>query len=118
MGGRRYATDREYIEANSMPCPPSSCVLWLGAISTKMGYGQTCRNRVYDYAHRLAYVTYKGPIPAGLVVRHTCDVTCCVNPDHLVLGTNKDNTADMISRGRWSRPPVSRPNRGPYRRGL
>lgn len=43
-----------------------------------------------------------GPIPKGLVVRHTCDVRECVNPDHLILGTQKDNIRDMHDRGRYA----------------
>ena len=51
-------------------------------------------------AHRLSYEHYVGPIPDGQIVRHTCDVAACVNPNHLVLGTNADNSADMVRRGR------------------
>ena len=43
---------------------------------------------------------YAEPVPEGLIVRHTCDNPRCCNPHHLILGTRKDNTADMISRGR------------------
>ena len=52
------------------------------------------------YAHRHAYTKAKGPIPEGLVVRHTCDNRRCINPNHLIVGTNKDNTGDMMERGR------------------
>lgn len=56
--------------------------------------GQSCS------AHRLSYRLFKGPLEPGQVVRHTCDNPCCVNPYHLLAGTHKDNTADMIARGR------------------
>ena len=53
------------------------------------------------YLHRVAWEAHNAePIPEGMIVRHTCDNPACINPEHLVLGTHKDNTADMINRGR------------------
>jgi hypothetical protein len=54
-------------------------------------------------AHRYAYEITHGPIPPGMVVMHSCDVMRCVNPAHLSLGTHKQNTADMIAKGRHAR---------------
>jgi hypothetical protein len=51
-------------------------------------------------AHRAAWILANGPVPEGLIVRHKCDNPLCVNVGHLELGTFKDNTNDMISRGR------------------
>lgn len=51
-------------------------------------------------AHRVLYALVKGPIPEGMVVRHTCDNSRCINPEHLVLGTQRENMADRERRGR------------------
>lgn len=51
-------------------------------------------------AHRYAYEYYKGEIPKGLIIRHVCDNPRCVNPDHLMAGTHKENVHDMMTRGR------------------
>lgn len=51
----------------------------------------------------MVYKIFKGKIPAGLMVCHTCDVRNCINPDHLFLGTAQDNSTDMVQKGRVSR---------------
>lgn len=65
------------------------------------GYGRINwgKNERY-WAHRISYMIYKGPIPYNKIVMHTCDNPCCVNPKHLILGTQKDNLHDMAKRGR------------------
>lgn len=79
------------------------CWLWTGALSDK-GYGffkdSDGRQRK---AHRWSYEHFKGPIPPGLLVCHTCDVPRCVQPKHLVAGTQKENLAGMLARGRLGR---------------
>lgn len=95
-------TNAEYILRCSTPEPNSGCWLW-DLRWLKNGYGQaskaTLRPRVQT-AHRLSYAAFNGPIPEGLCVLHRCDTRACVNPDHLFLGTKRDNTQDMIRKGR------------------
>lgn len=64
------------------------------------GYVRLTRNKKSVYLHRYVYELYIGEIPEGLIVRHKCDNSKCINPEHLEIGTHKDNTQDMIKRGR------------------
>lgn len=77
----------------------SGCVLWKGT-RTSHGYGQIKCRGVFMLAHRLAWQLANGSIPEGLLVCHHCDVKLCVNAGHLFTGTHKDNSDDMIAKGR------------------
>lgn len=78
----------------------NGCLVWFGDTDSN-GYGRLrhAGRKVYG-AHKLMFELRNGPIPAGLVVRHTCDNPPCINPDHLILGTQKQNVADKYERGR------------------
>jgi hypothetical protein len=95
---------RERLEELSIPCPATGCTLWTGALTQK-GYGDLLVERRHIRAHRAAWEAYRGPIPDGMHVLHKCDVPACINPDHLWLGTNVDNMADKMAKGRHSSNP-------------
>ena len=78
----------------------SGCWPWTGSRNTK-GRGQFMwTDRKPRLAHRVAYWLTAGAIPDGLLVCHHCDNPLCCNPAHFFLGTNKDNTQDMVRKGR------------------
>lgn len=84
---------------NCIPEPNSGCWLWTASTSTG-GYGQIRVGGKKRGTHRVAYETWVGSIPEGLCVCHKCDVRDCINPEHLFLGTYKDNVRDMMKKGR------------------
>lgn len=86
-------------EDRYIPEPNSGCWLWLGEINDK-GYGRVWAESMRMRAHRYSYQHHVGLIPDGLHVCHRCDVPCCVNPDHLFLGTASDNMRDCVRKGR------------------
>lgn len=82
-----------------------SCTLHRGYVHDN-GYGKLYHKGKRVYAHRLAYCRAHGLTLKdieGKLVRHTCDVRLCINPEHLLLGTHQDNSDDKVSRGRQAR---------------
>lgn len=91
---------RKYIEDRSIPIPFAGCWLWLLSFGSH-GYGNAsmpgCR---VTTAQRVSFIAFKGEIPSGMLIQHSCDNRWCVNPDHLSLGTDKTNAEDKMHKGR------------------
>jgi hypothetical protein len=93
--------EKEYFESFVDFVPESGCWLWSGPTNVMADErGRVMIRGKRDLAHRWAYRIYKGEIPDGSIVCHTCDVRICVNPDHLYAGTYQDNANDRDMRGR------------------
>jgi len=76
--------------------PYPGCWLWTASVLVD-GYGQ------FEHglrAHRVAWELLNGPIPVDTSICHTCDIPLCVNPEHLFLGSQADNSRDMAAKGR------------------
>lgn len=88
-----------------MPEPNSGCWLWLGAgaeraiLSSGVGGKPLLASHVSLFLHKGQHV------PKGMYACHHCDNGLCVNPEHLFVGTPRDNAMDMINKGRYGGPP-------------
>jgi len=83
---------------------PDECWIWLLSINKKTGYGQfSPTHSINKKSHRVAFEISKGSIGDKMVL-HTCDNRKCCNPNHLFLGDQKINMADMVAKGRSPKP--------------
>lgn len=81
---------------------PNGCIEWTGS-KFGTGYGKFMVDGKRYSAHRWSYERFIGPIPEGMVVRHKCDNRPCVNPEHLLVGTQRQNCEDTVERERTAR---------------
>lgn len=96
MRPRNYRPASDVFSEDAFIMDENGCWRWQGRLNYK-GYG---RVGSHGSAHRMYYEKYKGPVPSGMFVLHTCDVKDCVNPEHLYAGTHADNMRDVRDRKR------------------
>ena len=94
------------LEDRIQTIPWTGCWIWTGWLDEN-GYGKLRIAKKPVRAHRFSYVLHKGKIPKGKIICHTCDVSSCVNPDHLYAGTPKDNALDRKNRNRGGQLKIS-----------
>ena len=108
--GRKFCSKKCYSEHATKPIEErfwkyvqktNSCWLWTGAMDAN-GYGTIRIKKKTHRSHVLSWSMKNGLLlpPKGMCVCHTCDNPSCVNPDHLFIGTRKDNTHDMVLKKR------------------
>lgn len=107
----RNGTLSERFERKYIPEPNSGCWLWVGS-QDRAGYGQIREPSGMRVATHVALELAGRPVPSGLYACHHCDNKSCVNPDHLFIGTAKDNAQDAKRKGLLSPPPIAKKGQG------
>lgn len=81
-----------------------SCWIWTGLKQSGKGYGKIwISKRKCEGAHRLSLIIHGKELPPHCVVMHLCDNPSCVNPDHLQIGSHRDNQIDKVIKGRQAK---------------
>ena len=96
---------------------PNGCINFTGC-RDKRGYGfiRDSQQKKQDFAHRLAYRMFVGDLPQSRIVMHQCNNPSCINPLHLVAGTNQENSDQMVREKRHRT--VTRPRHSPEKIAL
>lgn len=76
------------------------CWLWTGFLD-KDGYGKLRIGNTNIGAHRFSYITFVGPVPEGVILRHKCNTPACANPNHVIPGTHLENMSDRLEAGNY-----------------
>lgn len=92
-------TIQERIESSSRLNESNGCIEWTKGVN-RHGYGRIRVGSKIHLAHRVSYTLHVGPIPEGLLVLHHCDNPKCINPKHLFIGTDQDNSDDKVRKNR------------------
>lgn len=92
---------KQFILERIQKHPSTGCWIWQRSFNVVNGYAAigTPDGRV-TVGHRVVWRLWNGEIPKGMFVCHKCDVPACLNPEHLFLGTAKDNSQDCVRKGR------------------
>ena len=98
---RTPVEDRFWTKVDFASADHPGCWVWIASVfQSGLPYGQFQLDGRPHPAHRVAWMLMVGDIPEGVRVLHRCDNPRCVNPDHLFLGSDADNVADMMAKGR------------------
>lgn len=98
--------EREFNFWSMIKVAPSGCWEWTAG-KNPQGYGKisiTLFGKREQQAQRVAWIYKNGPIPNGRMICHHCDNPACINPDHLFVGTHKENSDDKVKKGRQWKP--------------
>lgn len=98
----KISVEQRFLSHVNKTSSQTGCWEWT-AYKISNGYGQFGYNSKMQYAHRVSYELFKGPIPKGLHCLHTCDNPKCVCPSHLFLGTYQQNMDDRNSKNRQAK---------------
>jgi len=100
MGNKHSSLAQAFLSGLAPNLNADDCWPWLGNTNYK-GYGEFYFQGNRYRTHQLSYQIFNGGNEKNLLVMHTCDNPCCVNPKHLILGTHQENIIDSVKKDRW-----------------